>query len=257
MAVNDTYTASPSLLFNTWFGYDRSIGSNLGDSPFGYPDAGIKVSVPAGPKSMNGVGVDGYFQFGSTWPGEYDRKDWRIREVVALQKGAHQLRFGGEVFRLITPEANTYQQTPGFSFDSALSGSNLSDFMLGAVSTFQQGAGVYYEYSGTEGDLFAQDDWRINPKLTLNMGVRWDPYFAYSDCQEPDRLLSSGTGIGTVSECPGRTRLRRRLRLPGGGHRGSTRQHRPAPRLRVPPRSEHGGSRRRRHVLHASQYRSD
>ena len=214
VAVNDTYTASPSLLFNTWFGYDRSIGRNLGDSPFGYPDAGIKVSVPAGPKSMNGVGVGGYFNFGSAWPGEYNRKDWRFREVVALQKGAHQLRFGGEVFRLMTPQANTYQQTPGFSFSSALSGSNLSDFMLGAVSTFQQGAGVYYNYNGTEGDLFIQDDWRINPKLTVNVGVRWDPYFAYSDsknriaCYRPGQVSArypnapAGLVYGGDSGCP-------------------------------------------------------
>ena len=81
----------------------------------------------------------------------------------------------------MTPEANTYEQTPGFSFASALSGSNLSDFMLGAVSTFQQGAGGYYNYTGTEGSLFVQDDWRASQTLTFNLGVRWDPYFPYND----------------------------------------------------------------------------
>ena len=78
--MSDTYTASASLLFSTWFGYDRSIGRNVFGSPIGYPDAGINVAVPTGHKSMNGVRVGGFFKFGSLWPGEYDRKDWRFRE---------------------------------------------------------------------------------------------------------------------------------------------------------------------------------
>jgi len=53
-------------------------------------------------------------------------------------------------YHLGTPEANTYEETPNFDFGSALSGSNLSDFMLGAVTSFQQDAGVYYNYSGNE-----------------------------------------------------------------------------------------------------------
>ena len=86
--------------------------------------------------------------------------------------------------------------------------------MLGAVSTFQQGAGVYYNYNGTEGDLFIQDDWRINPKLTVNVGVRWDPYFAYSDsknriaCYRPGQVSArypnapAGLVYGGDSGCP-------------------------------------------------------
>ena len=214
ISVNDTYTASPSLLFNTWFGYDRSTGRNLTGSPFSYPDAGIQIAVPPGPKAMNGVCVDGYFCFGSIWPGEYDRNDWRIREVISWQRGRHEFHFGGEIYHLGTPEANTYEETPNFDFGSALSGSNLADFMLGAVTSFQQDAGVYYNYSGTEGSLFAQDNWRVNQKLTLNLGIRWDPYFPYTDaknriaCYRPGQKSArypnapAGLVYGGDSGCP-------------------------------------------------------
>ena len=181
IAINDTYTASPSLLFNTWFGYNRSVGQNGAGSPFSYLDAGIMIAVPGGTKAMNGVGVGGYFNFGSMWPGEYDRNDWRMREAVAWQRGRHEIHFGGEVFHLGTFNANTYEQTPDFSFSSAESGSNLSDFMLGAVTSYQQGAGIYFNYGSTEVDLFAQDNWRVNKNLTINMGVRWDPFSPYTD----------------------------------------------------------------------------
>lgn len=182
LALNDTYTATPSLLLNTWFGYDRSAGHNNAGSPLGYVAAGINVAVPPGQQNiMNGVSVGGFFNFGSIWPGEYDCRGWRLREAVTWEKGAHELRFGGEIFHYGTPQANTYEETPNFSFSSALSGSDLSDFMLGAVTQFQQDGGLYYNYSSTEGSLFAQDNWRVMKKLTVNLGVRWDPYFPYTD----------------------------------------------------------------------------
>jgi len=184
VSLNDTYTQSPTLLFSTWFSYDRSIGATLSGAPFSFTDAGINIAVPSGPPAMEEVGVGGYFTIESGHPGVFDRNDWRIREIVTWQKGAHEFHFGGEINHLGTPEANTYEQTPDIVFSNALSGSNLADFMLGQVSTYTQDAGVYYNYSGVEGSLFAQDNWRVNHKLTLNLGVRWDPYFPYTDSKD-------------------------------------------------------------------------
>ncbi|MEO7145519.1 MAG: TonB-dependent receptor [Bryobacteraceae bacterium] len=183
ISINDTYTQSPALLFSTWFSYDRSIGASLSGAPFGFTDAGINIAVPSGPPAMEEVGVNGYFYIESGHPGVFDRNDWRIREIATWQKGAHEFHFGGEINHLGTPQANTYEQTPDIVFSNALSGSNLADYMLGQVSTYTQDAGVYYNYSGLEGSLFAQDNWRVNQKLTLNLGVRWDPYFPYTDSE--------------------------------------------------------------------------
>ncbi|MGH9468891.1 MAG: TonB-dependent receptor domain-containing protein, partial [Terriglobia bacterium] len=182
VALNDTYSASATLLFNTWFGYDRQTGGTLSGAPFGFPDAGIKISPPAaGAPAMEAVNVGSFFAFDSGHLGVFDRNDWRIREVVTMQRGSHELLFGGETFHIGTPEQNTNAQSGIFRFTGALSGLNLADFMVGQVTQLVQKAGAYYNYGGQEMSLFVQDNWRVNRKLTLNMGLRWDPYRPYTD----------------------------------------------------------------------------
>jgi len=181
VAVNHTYSASPSLLFATWFSYDRSIGQSLSGAPFTFQDAGVNIVAPPGPPTMEGVNVNGFFYITPGHPGEFDRNDWKIREVVMLNRGRHELHFGGEIFHLGTPVQNTFQQTGLFSFGLAVTGSNLADFILGQGANFNQSGGIFYNYGGLEGSLFVQDNWRINQKLVVNAGIRWDPYFPYTD----------------------------------------------------------------------------
>ena len=83
-----------------------------------------------------------------------------VREVVTTVRGKHQISFGGEMLRVRAPIANQYQQAGIFSFIDSLSGNNLADFMLGAVTQFVQAGGIYGNITGTKWSAFIQDDWR-------------------------------------------------------------------------------------------------
>src|SRR5581483_7423180 len=62
------------------------------------------------------------------------------------------------------------------NFDGSATGLVLADFMLGRTSTFAQGT-IYGFYSGQFYQaLYIQDSWKINSRLTANLGVRWEPY---------------------------------------------------------------------------------
>jgi hypothetical protein len=74
---------------------------------------------------------------------------------------------------------NTWQQAGYFYFSGALSGDDLADFLLGRASSFNQGGGEYKLMHGTRVGIYAQDNWRVSRKLTLNLGLRWDPYLPY------------------------------------------------------------------------------
>jgi hypothetical protein len=193
IAVNHTYSASRSLLFATWFGYDRSTGGSLSGAPFTFQNAGVNIVAPPGSSTMEGVNVNGFFYINPGHPGVFDRNHWLIREVVMLNRGRHELHFGGEIYHLGTPVQNTFEQTGFFTFGSAVTGNNLADFMLGEGANFTQSGGIFYNYGGLEGSLFAQDNWRVNQKLVVNAGVRWEPYFPYRDtlnripCYRPGR----------------------------------------------------------------------
>jgi hypothetical protein len=133
------------------------------------------------PPALEGLSVTGFFSAASTHFGDFNRGDWTFRESVSKIKGRHQLIFGGEIVRLIQDITNSNTQSGSFTFGARLSGSNLADFLLGAANTFIQGAGQYQNMRGTKYSLFVQDNWRATQKLTLNLGLRWEPWFPYTE----------------------------------------------------------------------------
>ena len=181
IAVTDTYTVSPHLLFNTWFGWDQQNGGSISGAPFCMPAAGVEIAATT-PCELS-LSVGGGFSIQSSHYGAFNRGDQTYREDVTYIKGSHELHFGGEALRIRAPMANTFEQNGEFSFSNNLSGNNLADFMLGQVSTFTQAGGIYLNFTGIKWSAFVQDNWRATSRLTINMGLRWDPWFPYQDSE--------------------------------------------------------------------------
>jgi hypothetical protein len=180
LALNDNFSASPTLLFNTWFGWAIQNGGTLSDSSQTFTDFGVGISAPPLP-SINELSVPGFFTVEGGSLGNFNRGDWQIREEVTKIRGKHELRFGGDALR-VTHTLENYNSTGGvFEFGGAYSGLNLADFMLGQASTFEQNAISAEDLVGTFYDLFLQDNWQATSKLTVNLGLRWDPYWPFSE----------------------------------------------------------------------------
>lgn len=113
--------------------------------------------------------------------GVFDRGDYTIREDVTMQRGRHEIHVGGEVVRVSNNLVNTFRQSGEFSFSNQISGNNLSDFILGDASNFTQGGGEFKNLKGVLWSLYAQDNIRVTPKLRVEIGLRWDPYFPFTE----------------------------------------------------------------------------
>lgn len=186
LSANHTYTASPTLLINSTFGWNRQRGGSLSGAPFSLADAGAAVIGPESVSELNSppelvVTVTGGFRVRTNHLGAFDRGDFTVREVVTKIKGAHELHFGGEAVRVWNNIVNTFQMAGQITFNGQLSGNGLADFMLGRASDFRQGGGEFKNLKGTRWGFFTQDNWRVNQRLSLNLGVRWDPYIPYYD----------------------------------------------------------------------------
>ena len=136
--------------------------------------------------------VNGFFSVNTNHIGRFDRGDYSIREDFTLEHGAHEIHIGGEALHISNNLVNTYNMSGNFTFGSALSGSNLSDFLLGTASNFTQGGGEYKNLAGVLWSLYVQDNIRVSSKLKVEAGVRWDPYFPYTEQKGRVRLLLAG-----------------------------------------------------------------
>jgi hypothetical protein len=179
LAINDTYSFSPSLLFNTWFGWTSQTGGSRSGAPFAFSTAGVNIAAPTPPELV--LSVPDFFSISTNHLGDFSRGDYTAREDVALQRGPHELHFGGEAVRVSNDLTNTYTMSGQFTFGTAQTGSNISDFLMGQASRFLQGGGEFKNIAGTLWSLYVQDNIRVTPKLRLEFGLRWDPYYPYTE----------------------------------------------------------------------------
>ncbi len=112
------------------------------------------------------------------------------------------MRVGGEwsLIKLIhTTNLNNYG---AFVFDGGRSGNSLADFFLGAARSMNQDAPVRKTDSGWYYGLFFQDDFRVHPRLVLNLGLRYDLQLPYTDPQDRKITFVPGVQSQVVPSAP-------------------------------------------------------
>src|SRR5580693_1642740 len=186
--VHATYSINPNLLNETSFNYN---GNRINIIPFAA--SGLKsLALPAGydgtntrlftgPNNLNRIpnidlkGSTGTQFEISSWPWHNKADDYQVRDDLSWTKGAHQLKFGFS-WALYKKTQDLFGQTQGgFNFDGTFTGNDFADFLLGDAKSYQelavQDSGQWNNVSYAS---YVQDNWRVNRKLTLNLGVRWD-----------------------------------------------------------------------------------
>src|SRR5207302_1882824 len=95
---------------------------------------------------------------------------------ISLVRGTHQLAFGG---RIATGSSNTYSLNSSggsFSFNGQSLNLGMADYFLGQLSSFSQASPLVLLNRQYYFSLYAQDTWKATPKLTVNYGLRWQPF---------------------------------------------------------------------------------
>ncbi|WP_446743654.1 carboxypeptidase regulatory-like domain-containing protein [Silvibacterium acidisoli] len=192
--INHYWTISPSISNHIGAGYFfvpisfQSVQSSQNwTSTLGIPNFnadGFPQIVFGGQAALAGttntLGVAGTYQ------GELrSNSDYMLIDQVYISHGAHQLQFGFEGRFYLTNW--TYPTAPGaFAFQNAMTddgdatanyaGNAFASFELGQIaslsSTIYDGTQHYRRH---EEGLYFQDDWKVTPRLTFNLGLRWEP----------------------------------------------------------------------------------
>jgi hypothetical protein len=178
MVTGHNLVLSASLVNALRVTYNKTINDRPLPEYFTATDLGSRVYSPL--PGYVGVSVTGNgfaVGAGGTNPGYFNSDSFQIANDVDFVRGDHQISFGGNWIHTKIETLNNRPTNGAFTFNGQGAGLSLADFMLGIVSGgFLQGNPVYdydnHDYVGA----YVQDDWRIRNNLSLNLGVRWEPF---------------------------------------------------------------------------------
>lgn len=180
VTIGDVWTASPTLFneFRAGFvGLESKSSANVKGQDLidkigiqGLPPRPAAPGVPV----FNTVGLS---TFSQTLLNPVVDGHWQLSDNVTWVRGRHTFKFGGEFIHWFV---NRHVPSRGglfgnFSFQNRFSGQPYGDFLLGLPTTvgrIDPWAAQYFRWN--DFSFYAQDDWKVNQRLTLNYGIRYE-----------------------------------------------------------------------------------
>lgn len=180
--VSETHVFTPLLLNEFRASFSRQT-SNRGPAPgsVSLSDLGVKLWQPGDVKTLEGINVSGFFNPSQTDPAAFIRNQYTINEDVNWVKGKHSLAFGATLLRGQVFLRNLFRTSGSYSFTADNTNDALASYMLGYVRTFTQGFGEYKDNNLYSYSFYAQDDFHATSRLTVNLGLRWEPFLPWHE----------------------------------------------------------------------------
>ncbi len=155
-------------------------------SQFGFntdPTTGglINTGTPGYPSSLPSLFFD-TFAVGNNWLNLYQPDTtYGVSDTFTKSMGAHSISFGGDFRYYQLNVRNECGPNGYFQFSGNETGTDLSDYYVGAPGTFVQCSVQLLDNRTRYGALFVADTWKAKSNLTVNLGLRWDVARPWSD----------------------------------------------------------------------------
>jgi hypothetical protein len=178
--LNYTRVFGPTLINEARLGFTRT--DSVTTPAFQGTDYNAKFGITGTTTDPRMVGfplimLSGLLQLGpnSTAPTDSVVNTFQLGDTLTWVKGTHLLKFGSDILhtQFYQPQWNNVRGT--FNFSGFWTGRTYADFLLGYLNSDsrQVGSTNYYLLSTNYG-FFAQDDWKVGRRLTLNVGMRYE-----------------------------------------------------------------------------------
>lgn len=199
--LNDTYTVRPNLLTNTTISYSRTFNLQTGQPFAGNKDLGINVPIMSKGDTFR-FSISSYFGNAVNALYRVGRNQYNLQHSWTWIHGRHQLDFGLDITRDQSILDQDFNSDGTWTFGGRLSGNNLSDFVLGKASAFAQISPLYNNLIRNVYGAFVQDNIKVNRRLTLNLGLRWNPFIQFTDvpAHQISRFDMAAYQAGTKSQ---------------------------------------------------------
>jgi hypothetical protein len=183
VSLSETWTISPTLINQAHFGITHVLAGNpsavVGGADQALPSyLGMDMPDmrPYGPVfSITGnVGgwIDAEYETGLTQ---------QYEDTLTWAHGKHTFKFGMQLY-VDDYHNRSYAFTQGaYTFDGSFTGNAMADFLLGDAAQIRYAGQYIVDSQSKKFYPFVQDDWKVTPHLTLNLGFRWEFNGPYID----------------------------------------------------------------------------
>jgi hypothetical protein len=191
VAINEYHTFAPTLTNEFRLGYNRFYNTTPAGN-FSFPGLDSFPNIVLNSLNALNIGPDG------NAPQFTIQNTYQASEALSWTKGTHTLKFGVEGRKLISPQAFTQRSRGDYEYTTLQQ--YLDDLSPDYLAQRSVGASTYY---GDQSALywFVNDNWRVRPNLTLNLGVRYEyttiPFSERSQVLNQD---ASAPGLITFDE---------------------------------------------------------
>jgi outer membrane receptor protein involved in Fe transport len=176
ITVGDTFILRPHLLNQLRLSFNRVSATVQNLNRINLADLGGNFPV-LGPKIPPAITISGRVTLGdgSSVDNVTVNESHQLDESVHWTHGRHSIKAGIGLLRLRYLNRSFFQTMGVFTMSGLISGNPAADFLLGRAQTLSVASPVL-EQAGLQMNnyFYVQDDWKVTPRLTLNLGLRYE-----------------------------------------------------------------------------------
>jgi hypothetical protein len=186
LGLNHTHVFSPSIVNDLRLGYNFDPQLTDGNYPE-IPSVGMSA---AGRSAALFAATDGI-----VFPLDIRTNTYQIYDAVSINRGRHGIKVGMEYRRFLENSDFPTNLKPSVTFQDLMDFADDEVLSIAARVKPSTGrpTGTYRNFRQNEWGFFVQDDWKVTPRLTLNLGVRYENFGSLT---EKNGLLSTLTQTG-------------------------------------------------------------
>jgi outer membrane receptor protein involved in Fe transport len=231
--IQNTFTVSPTLIFEVSYGIVHQYGTRTAwSNGFDITSLGFDPSFAAGQqvKALPYITLTGMSGIGNASQNYSTQLNHTVVGSLTKISGRHSIQVGADfrtyfINQLQNTQAegnlsftSTYTQGPNPLQASAVAGLAYADFILGIPGGSIASQPAIASKSSYLAE-FVQDDWRVNDKLTLNLGLRYDINFPRTERYNRMSIFDLGATSPIAGQVLGFPNLKGAMTFAGPGHR--------------------------------------